>query len=171
MKVNQFTRSNGYDSTLRIKKDPGKGIWKRIQEIVGKKSTWVLSRESSRKQALKRVIAALWMEKEGLPLEHKDSKRGNPCSLRADDETKSPPCKIWSFVQRGEVAKAMVVQFDWLTSLCLTDNCWFGLVSACRSFMAPHESWSKSALTTKFAKSSPLINLQTRTKPRRHKIA
>ncbi|KAF9675787.1 hypothetical protein SADUNF_Sadunf09G0069100 [Salix dunnii] len=40
------------------------------------------------------------MEKDGFPLEHKKSKRGKFCSLRVDDETKSPPCKIWSFVQR-----------------------------------------------------------------------
>ena len=52
------------------------------------------------------------MEKDGLPLERRKSKRGNFCSLRVDDETRSPPCKIWSFVQRGEVAKAMMVQFD-----------------------------------------------------------
>jgi hypothetical protein len=36
--------------------------------------------------------------------------------------------------------------------------------------MASHESWSRSALTTKSTKSSPLINLQTRTKPHRNKM-
>ena len=36
--------------------------------------------------------------------------------------------------------------------------------------MASHESWSRSALTTKSAKSSPLIDLQTRTKPHSNKM-
>jgi hypothetical protein len=137
--------------------------WKKIQ-----KGTWVLSWDSSLKWALKRVIAALWMENDRLVSEHKKSKMGNSSSLRVVDETKSPPCWRSSFLDKVEVVKAMWVYFDFLWSLYLRErlqeSCWSELDSVWRSFIAPHEIWSKSEFTTKFAKSSPLINLQTRTK-------
>ena len=129
-----------------------------------RKDTWVLSWDSSLKWALKRVIAPLWMENDRFLSVHKKSKTGKSISMRVVDETKSPPCWRSSFLHKVEVVKAMRVYFDFLSSLYLRErlqeSCWSELASVWRSFIAPHDSSSKSEFTTKSAKSSPLINLQ-----------
>ena len=174
--MKSWTLPNGHQKVKKSWKQPWLWYWTKVYKPCWKKiqkGTWVLSWDSSLKWALKRVIAPLWMENDRLVSEHKKSKIGNSSSLRVVDETKSPPCWRSSFLDKVEVVKAMRVYFDFLSSLHLRErlqeSCWSELASVWRSFIAPHDSSSKSEFTTKFAKFSLLINLQTRTNTNTHK--